>query len=77
MNTKGVFSGTFSGCEISKNAGSVSGTFTSERDDSGEEGAAGAGEAGAGSGSEGEAEAPKKAAGKAKAKKASSDSDSD
>ena len=27
MNSGGVFSGTFSGCEISRQAGSVSGTF--------------------------------------------------
>lgn len=38
MNKSGIYQGTFSGCEISKNAGSVSGVFKCYRDEEGEEG---------------------------------------
>ena len=56
MNAAGRVAGTFSGCEISKNAGSVSGTYTAERAEEAE------GEDGGGGGGGGAAALPSKAA---------------
>jgi hypothetical protein len=90
VNRDGIFQGTFSGCEISKNAGSVSGVFKAFRDDGGDEGdgtAKDAGEptddeGGAGAGAGGPAATSrstkaKAAAASRKAKAESSGSDSD
>jgi len=71
MNKSGVYQGTFSGCEISKNAGSVSGVFKCYRDEEGEEGD-GAQDAGEEGDSDNSSEEDTKKSSKSKTKTATS-----
>ena len=68
VNAAGRFSGTFSGCEISKNAGSVSGVFSGHRVEDPAEAAAAEAAGGEAGEEEGAAAAPAAAGGKKKGK---------